>query len=101
LPPDDRYNSVYQMYTIRILEGRKTRDDLMKFLKGEGITTRIYFDPVHEYSIFKNFLDEDIELPNTKELSKQVITLPLYPDISKENIDYIVDKIKGFFEKRR
>lgn len=97
LPPDDRYNSVYQMYTIRILEGRKTRDDLMKFLKDEGITTRIYFDPVHEYSVFKDFLDEDIELPMTKKLSEQVITLPLYPDISEENIDHIIDKIKKFF----
>jgi len=97
LPPNKKFNPVYQMYTIRILNGRKTRDNLMEFLKDEGVTTRIYFDPVHEYTVFNEFLKEDIVLPNTKELSKQVVALPLYPDITKEKLDYIADKVKSFF----
>jgi len=100
-PPDDRYHAVYQMYTIRVLDGEDTRDDLMKFLKDQGITTRIYFDPVHEYTVFKEYLEYDIELDMTKELSKQVVSLPLYPHLSKEELDHIVNKIKEFFKRER
>ncbi|MFW6065142.1 MAG: DegT/DnrJ/EryC1/StrS family aminotransferase, partial [Candidatus Natronoplasma sp.] len=98
MPPDNRFDPVYQMYTIRVLKGLETRNDLMSFLKEKGIITKVYFDPVHEYTVFKKFLDEEVYLPNTVELSKQVISLPLYPSISKENLDYIVAKVKEFFK---
>ena len=100
LAPCDEYYPVYQMYTIRVLEGKETRDRLMDFLKDKGITTRIYFDPVHEYSVFKDVLNSNLSLPNTNELSGQVLTLPIYPDISIEKLDYIVDKIDEFFKRR-
>lgn len=100
LAPGDEYYHVYQMYTVRVLEGKKTRDRLMEFLKDKGITTRIYFDPVHEYSVFKDVLKKNIHLPNTVELSEQVLSLPFYPDISIEKLDYIVEKINDFFKRR-
>lgn len=100
VPPSERYGPVYQMYTIWINDGGKIRDDLMDYLRNEGITTRIYFDPIHEYTVFKKFLKNEVHLPNTLELSKKVLSLPLYPSISKDKLDYIVNKIKEYFEER-
>ena len=98
-PPDNRYHAIYQMYTIRVLEGEDTRNNLMEFLKDKGITTRIYFPPVHEYSIIKEKTNNDVNVPVTKELSKEVLTLPLYPGINREKLDYIIENIKKFFKE--
>ncbi len=97
-PPDERYHAIYQMYTIRVLDGENTRTNLMEYLKDKGITTRIYFNPVHEYSIIKEELKNNVKVPKTQELSKEVVTLPLYPDINKEELDYIIENVKEFFK---
>ncbi|MEQ9714209.1 MAG: DegT/DnrJ/EryC1/StrS family aminotransferase [Candidatus Asgardarchaeia archaeon] len=98
-PPSEDYYVVYQMYTIRVLRGKEVRDKLMRFLKDKEITTRIYFDPLHKYSIFKKLGYEHIKLPNTEKLSSQVLTLPMYPSMTKEELEYIISSIKEFFEK--
>ncbi len=100
-PPTCNFFSVYQMYTIRVLDGKLKRDNLMNYLSEKGISSRIYFDPVHKYSVFKNIVQEDIFLPNTEELTSQVLTLPLYPHMSKNELDYIVNNVKTFFNYRK
>jgi perosamine synthetase len=93
--PSKKHFCVYQMYTIRT--DKKVRDELMVFLKEKGISVRIYFDPIHKYSVFKK--EKNISLPITEKLSKEVITLPLYPDITRKQLDFIVSSIKEFFKK--
>ena len=92
------YFSVYQMYTIRIREGSKVRVSLMNFLNKNGVHTKIYFDPVHKYTIFKKLGFSNINLPVTERVSSQVLTLPMYPHMSKMEMDYIISLIKSFFE---
>ena len=92
-PPGDYYN-VYQMYTIRI----DRRDELMKHLADSGIMTKVYFSPVHLTHFYKNELGYACELPVIKEISTQVLTLPMYPTLTKDEIDYMIEEIKRFFE---
>ena len=96
-PPKDYYH-VYQMYTIRV---NNYRDDLMKYLAEEGIMTKVYFSPVHLTHFYKNELGYTCKLPVTEEISTQVLTLPMYPALTKDEIDFIIDKIKSFFEVSR
>ena len=91
--PRDYYN-VYQMYTIRV----DRRDELMKHLADSGIMTKVYFLPVHLTHFYKNELGYMCKLPVTEEISTQVLTLPMYPTLTKEERDYIVEEIKRFFE---
>jgi len=99
-PPLD-YFHVYQMYTITIDMGRKIRDNLAKYLAEKGIMTKVYFSPVHLTHFYKNELGYTCKLPVTEEISKQVLTLPMYPTLTKEEIDYVVEEIKNFFEGGR
>ena len=92
LPKD--YCHVYQMYTTRV----DNRDELMKHLADSGIMTKIYFSPVHLTHFYKNELGYSCKLPVTEETSTQVLTLPMYPTLTKEEMDYIVEEIKRFFE---
>jgi perosamine synthetase len=96
-PYSEEFFHVYQMYTIRVKEGREVRDNLAKHLDDKGITTRIYFRPIHKYTVFKE-RGHDPDLPTTEELSGEVLTLPMYPEMTEEEMDYIVKSVRGFFE---
>ena len=95
--PQD-YWHVYQMYTIRLRQRNGTRDRLKEYLAQHGIMARIYFEPVH-LSLFyrRKFGYKDGELPITERISKEVLTLPMYPGLTKSEMDYIIEKIKDFF----
>jgi len=90
------YFHVYQMYTIRVEE--KDRNSLMEFLAKKGIMTKVYFDPAHKFSLFRKHNYSNSYLPITEKISSQVLTLPMYPHITKDELDYIVDSIREFFE---
>ena len=91
------YYHVYQLYTIR-LEDSNSRNELQKYLEKAGIMTKVYFEPVHLKTFYKEkFSYRKGDLPKTEEISKKVLTLPLYPTLSNEEIDYIVDKIEDYY----
>ena len=89
------YYHVYQMYTIQ-LEDNETRERLQQNLSKAGVMTRVYFEPIHLKTSYKEkFNYECRNLPRTEEISKKVLTLPLFPTLSYKEIDYIVDIIKN------
>lgn len=96
-PPSNEFFCVYQMYTIRVKEGRKKRDMLMHHLKKKGIASKVYFDPIHKYSIFQKLGYGRIELPITERLSSEVLTLPMFPHMTDDELNYIADALIEFF----
>jgi perosamine synthetase len=89
---------VYQMYTIQ-LHNKINRVNLQKNLTKAGIMTKVYFSPVHLTTFYrKKFNYRKGDLPLTEEISKKVITLPLYPTLTIEEMDYIIDKIIDYCE---
>jgi len=99
-PPND-YFHVYQMYTIRIKKGIKVRNSLIKNLAENGIMTKVYFNPIHLTRFYKReFGHKKNELPITEKISEQVLTLPLFPTLTKKEIDYIVRTIGVFFKNQ-
>ena len=89
---------VYQMYTIR-LNNQKTRDNLLNHLKDKGIMTKVYFSPVHLTEFYRKQGHREGELPATERVSKEVLTLPMYPSLKREEMDYITQEIKNFISK--
>ncbi|MFX0079488.1 MAG: DegT/DnrJ/EryC1/StrS family aminotransferase, partial [Candidatus Hermodarchaeota archaeon] len=96
-PPSNEFFCVYQMYTIRVKEGTKKRNELMQHLKDRGITSKVYFDPIHKYSIFQELGYGSVKLPTTELLASEVLTLPMYPHMTKDELDYILEAVIEFF----
>jgi perosamine synthetase len=95
--PPEGYFHVYQLYTIRVPS--KMRDALMKYLTRKGIMSKIYFNPVHLTMFYKmKFGFKGGELPITEKVSKEVLSLPVYPTMTVEEINYIVNSIGEFFK---
>jgi len=77
----------------------KYRNQLYNYLKAHGIETRItYPKPINEQQIFREYSKE--VFPMAKELSQKVISLPLYHTLTKNDQDYIIEKINEFMMKK-
>lgn len=96
LYPEGFYH-VYQMYTIRV--AAEFRDGLMNYLAKRGIQSKVYFPPVHQTAFYKGKLKYDCTLPVTESISQQVITLPMYPSLSEEEITFITDHVVDYLSK--
>ena len=96
----NRFLHVYQLYTIRLTNNGALRDDLMRYLLTKGIMTKVYFLPVHLTQFYRReFGYREGYLPVTERIASEVLTLPMYPTLTKEEIDYIAQSIEDFFEK--
>jgi perosamine synthetase len=94
--PPHNSSHVYQMYTIRVNGGKEKRDALSAYLAGQGIMTKVYFHPVHQTRFYKNKLGYKSDLPVTEKLSQQVLTLPMYPMLTEDEIDFIAAQVAAF-----
>lgn len=94
----DSYSHVYQMYTIQVRDGREKRDALATYLAQKGVMTKVYFYPVHLTHYYRNELGYRCELPTTERVSEQVLTLPMYPAMTEEEINYIAGEVITFFQ---
>ena len=94
--PPEGYFHVYQLYTIRVPSD--LRDALMKHLTEKGIMSKIYFSPIHLTVFYrKKFGFKGGELPVTEKVSKEVLSLPIYPTMTNDEINYIVKSVGEFF----
>jgi perosamine synthetase len=88
---------VYQMYAIRVKKGQETRNALLAYLSKKGIMSKVYFHPVHRTHFYKNNLGYNCNLPITDKVSGQILTLPMYPSLTEDEICYITDEVAAFF----
>jgi|ETNmetMinimDraft_3_1059899.scaffolds.fasta_scaffold00938_8 perosamine synthetase len=96
--PPSGHKHIYQMYTIQ-LENEKIRDELHDYLSEKGIFSKVYFSPIHLTPFYKaKFNQKENSLPNTEKISQQVLTLPIYPNMTMEEKNYLVDTVSEFFE---
>lgn len=92
-----KYRHVYQLFSIQ-LPTRNSRNDLKNFLAKKGIMSKVFFDPIHKTEHFSQYQRKQISLPNTEQISEQILSLPMYPDLTKDDICEICDVINEFLE---
>lgn len=96
--PKETKNSkpVYHQYTIRV---PKYRDKLKQFLQENGVGTEIYYPlPLHLQKCFSELGYKKGSLPNTEKSANEVLSLPIFPGLTDEEINYVTDTIKKFFK---
>jgi perosamine synthetase len=99
--PPKNYEHIYQMFTIRLINN-KIRNELQNFLTKKHIFSKVYFNPIHLTAFYKAKFGTDVgTLPMTEKISQQVLTLPLYPNMTNEEKNYLVDSIDEFFEQNQ
>ena len=79
-------------YIIRVLNG--AREDLIEFLKEKGVGTGIHYIPNHLQPFFKPFTTS---LPVTEQIGEEILTLPLYYDMTDEQVSTVIDAVSDYF----
>jgi dTDP-4-amino-4,6-dideoxygalactose transaminase len=90
------YKSSFAQYTIK-LKNKEERDTLQAKLKEEGIPSMIYYvKPMHKQGAFNNCKYEDIDFEVTNKLCDTVLSLPMHPYLSEDDVIKICNLIRRF-----
>lgn len=83
-------------YILRVTDGR--RDALIDFLGGRGIGSGVHYIPNHDQPFFKAHATT---LPVTDAIAKEIVTLPLYVDMTPDDVQAVTDAVTAFFNRLR
>ncbi len=65
----------------------------MSFMRDKGIQTSIHYPPVHTFSHYKSSCEPE-SLPRTVEVAPRIVTLPLYPTLTQEQVEYVIAMVQ-------
>ena len=86
---EDRETS-WHLYVIKVNNRNKT----IKKLKDLGVSTSVHFIPVHKHPYYKNtYKYENDDYPVANKVYEESISLPIYPDLSDDEVKYIIEKV--------
>ncbi len=93
LPPQDTKDSIssWHIYCIKC----EKRNELSTFLQENDICTGVHYYPIHLYPCYGNLTS----LPNAEKVFPKILSLPIYPALSDEEVSMIIDKIGNFYKK--
>jgi dTDP-4-amino-4,6-dideoxygalactose transaminase len=85
---------VYHQYTIRA----ERRDALQAHLEQSGIGTAVYYPlPLHLQPVFRELGGQPGDLPDTEQACREVLSLPMFPELTAEQQEYVVTCVHGFY----
>lgn len=86
---------LYHLYVIRVLQEKfgADRNDLFKNLSASGIGTSVHYTPLHLLTFYKKLGYGKQSFPVAERISQEILSLPLFPTISKPQIDFVVKEI--------
>lgn len=94
VPPIEpvNYKHVYHLYVIR----SRNRDELQSNLKERGIGTAIHYPkPVHLQPFYSNGMDRRGQFPVAEKICSEILSLPMYPELTEEQVETVASEIMG------
>ena len=87
---------VFHLYVLRV----KDRTRFMDHLSANGINTLIHYPiPIHLQPSYKELKIKEGGLPITEKVSKEIVSIPIYPELEEAEMDYIIERIKRYFQQ--
>ncbi|MBA7698621.1 dTDP-3-amino-3,6-dideoxy-alpha-D-galactopyranose transaminase [subsurface metagenome] len=86
---------VYHLYVVRV----KDREKLQNFLKENEIASGLHYPiPLHLTQAYAFLGYKKGDFPVAEKLANEILSLPMYPELAKEQIEYVCEKIKAFYK---
>ena len=89
---DDDFHSSWHIFHIKC----ENRDELSVYLRDHEINTGVHYTPIHTYKCYGN----RPSLPVAESLQQRILTLPLYPDLTDNEVQKVIDSIHAFYSRR-
>lgn len=95
-PVRDWAEPVFHLYVIQT----PRRDELADYLKERGVQTGIHYPvPCHLQPAVKNVLGPQPKLEKTEEAVEKILSLPIYPELGREEVNFVCENIRDFFKR--
>ena len=92
----DGCRHIYNQYTLRV----PNRDELRTHLSEHSIGTEIYYPvPLHLQECFKDLGYKEGDCPHSEAAAKSVLSIPIYPELTPEQQEYVVDTIGNYVKR--
>lgn len=95
---------VYHLYVIQLNDGsleasNKLRDRLKEYLTQQGVNVGLHYPiPLHLQECFKSLGYKKGDFPNSERIAETGLSLPMFPEMTDEQINYVIGKVKEFFK---
>lgn len=90
--------SSFHLFVIQTMH----RDNLQAFLKQRGVNTGIHYPiPIHRQEAVRKNGCKRGDLPRTEAVCERILSLPMFPELIREELDYVIQNIKMFYEVTR
>ena len=88
---------VFNQFTIRVHK----RDELRSYLKDQGVGSEVYYPlPLHLQNCYRDLGYQKGAFPQSERAAEEVLSLPIYAELSDEQLQYVVQAIASFYRKR-
>jgi len=85
---------VYHLYVVRV----KNRQKLQMFLNENGIGTGLHYPiPLHLTGAYSHLGHKEGDFPVAEKLAEEILSLPMFPELTEEQIAYVCDRVKDFY----
>ena len=85
---------VFHLYVVRA----KQRDSLLEFLRAREIGASLHYpEPVHRQPAYRNRLPGSNDLPVTERLADEILSLPIYPELSSDDQQRVIAAVSAFY----
>lgn len=96
LPLEKENRHIYNQFVIRVAG---QRDALRDYLGGQGIGSEIYYPvPLHRQTCFADLGYRPGAFPISERCAQECLALPIYPELKQEQLAFVVDRIRAFFD---
>lgn len=93
----DFAQSVYHLYVIMVDQ----RDDIQQFLGEKGIATGLHYPlPLHMQKAYEHLGYKKGDFPATERAAQRLLSLPMFPELTREQIEYVTNSIKEFMNNK-
>jgi len=89
--------SAWHLYTM-LLDKKIDRDKFFASMRSKGIGVNVHYIPAYHFSYYKKFDINPADYPNTEEVFSRIITLPLYPTMTKDDVAKVIESVKEYIK---
>ena len=96
VPPREIPGS-HHVYHKYVLTAGESRDRLRDLLSAAGIGTMVHYSsPLQDEPMFSEFIDQKEKFPEAERLSREALSLPIYPELEDSEVDYVCEQLTKF-----